>query len=325
MRVGVTLNQVSVITWFHFKRKKTLFRLAKRLVKAGAQQIEILGDLFYVKDYGQDYLRQEIDALLPLKKQGIKFSLHAPCISVVTGSHFPAIREAGIETIINVYQFMAELEPVTVTVHPNALEAVMRELKTPSKYNRKYLIRRAQKYENYALQELSKIIPSEKICMENYYDSDLKYYKRIIKKNNNSVCFDIGHYIMQNFGPNARKNVKKGTQLPYRIVEIEDCRSIPKSEKYVDLFFKKWKERRIGNIHIHNVRQKQAQRSGKLIAFTDHQPITDPRGIINIEEVCRRIKKFGYNKAIVIEEHQKNSTESVRFLREILEKIQTNS
>lgn len=325
MRVGAIFNYTAVVKGFCFKRKKVLFNQAQSFVKAGAEHIEIDTDILHLKPYKKGYLQREINALLPLKGENITFSLHAPILGIITGINYPLIRKACVKTIINHYQLLSKLEPTTITIHPEALSSVMHHLDAISPKTKKYLLDLIRKYEVESFEELTKVIPAEKICIENFHYGELAEYKKIIKKYDIGVTYDIGHYLLQNYGPCARKRVKKSAQLPFGTVEAVDCQSIPDPREYVDPFFNEWKGM-VRNIHLHNVRERRSQFSNNLRIFVDHKALNHPDGVINIEKACQRFQKFGYNGTIIIEEpHNKKITESIRYLRQILEKIQANA
>lgn len=325
MRTGAIFNLVAAIIGFQFKRKNVLLKQARSMVKSGAEHIEIITDLFRVKPYSEAYLQHEIDALATLKDEGITFSMHAPALGIITGSNHQLIREASVQTIINDYELVKPLEPTTVTIHPEALSMAIHHLRASSSKKKKFLLNLVRKYESQSLKELTAVIPPEKICIENYFYGELTEYKKIIKKFGAGVTYDIGHYLLQNFGPRARKRVNKSIQLNYGLVEARDCKTNPDPCEFVDPFFNDWKKM-VRNIHMHNIRERHQQSSHNLRLFIDHQPLVHPKGIIDIEKACQRFEYFKYNGPVIIEEHDnKNVAESISFLRNILEKIQENS
>src|SRR3989344_2488733 len=104
MRTGGIFHSESILKGFHFKKRGVLLEQAKILEKAGAEQIELTADLFDAEPFPIDYLQQEVEKLLELKKRGMLFSLHAQCIAgVATASSHERIRRASVETIIEGY------------------------------------------------------------------------------------------------------------------------------------------------------------------------------------------------------------------------------
>ncbi|MDA2922788.1 sugar phosphate isomerase/epimerase [Patescibacteria group bacterium AH-259-L07] len=325
MRTGAIFNLVTALIGFQFRRKNVLLKQAQSMAKAGVEHIEIITDFLRAKPYPERYLRNEIDALATLKDEGITFSMHAPTLGIITGANHQLIREASVKTIIDDYELITPLEPTTVTIHPEALKMAIKDLRTSDPKKKKFLLDIVRKNEALSFEELIKVIPAEKICIENYFYGELTEYKKMIKKFGAGVTYDIGHYLLQYFGPRARKKVRKSIQLDFGLVEASDWKTNPDPFEFVDPFFNAWKGM-VRSIHIHNVRPRILQVSQDPIMFRDHYPLTDPRGVVNIQKACQRFQHFKYNGPVIIEDYgNKNIAESISFLRKILEKIQQSA
>ncbi len=296
MRIGAIFPTVEILGGLRRGKRDVFLGPARKYQSAGVQHIEMTGDLFRVEPYDREYLRGEIEKLNVLAHgpHGITFGLHASCIGVNTGIHHELIREASVKTILEDWELTKSLDPKTITLHPNALAMIDAELKPKRGIARSYIIGRARENEERSIQELIKVIPQRRICYENYHEGDLKEYQVLIAKYDLGVCYDVGHHY---------------AKLPSHLA--------------LEIFFREWGRGRVRNVHLHNLRVIDPPLPYGLARYIDHRPITDKEGLIDVKWYCYLLHHVGYDGAIILEEyHNKDIVGSIKFLSEIIRKIE---
>lgn len=291
MRVGSILYSFNVIKGFYYRKSGIIEQQVEELVLAGAEHIELTADLFFAFDFSsyEQYFMQEIKRLIPFKENGITFSLHASCIGgVATGSPHWAIRKASVDAILSSYRLVGELEPTTITVHPETLIEIARDLKPQTAVAKKFLLGCALDNERKSFAEICAIIPSSKICIENFHFGDIEDYLPLILEFGLSVCYDRGHDYVQNPGPESSKK-----------------------------FFIKWGTR-IRHIHFHGVCNSKSSLPYSISQLEDHQPIVAPNVLMDIGAECATFRQSLYDGAVVLEEYNNpDIKKSVAYLRKI--------
>lgn len=307
----------------------SMFKLenqTRELLDAGNEHFELDDDLVHLKREITLWWKQQASPhLLELKKDGITYSVHLSQFGgLQIDSFIPEIRRASVEAIKRIVNFYEPLEPTTYVLHlggdrffrylnTHAIDPVLRqELDKifPHSILKKYALRKfiqvlvwwTQRHVNdtivvpsvlEALEELKKIIPAQKICLENLEYSDFDMMAdRVIPRTNSRIAFDIGHDAIRNgLGHSKQFILKYGNK--------------------------------IAQVHLHDIRQIAVMHypSGfREPVYQDHKPL-GTGGLDLKNNVLLPLKVVGFSGPIVIEDYYHDPLPSVKILKQAIDEI----
>jgi sugar phosphate isomerase/epimerase len=259
--------------------KHSLANEARRLMRAGADHIEISGEAVAVLPGPlRDKFREEAaGGLRKLReKEGVTFSVHLPFMGGVNfTTSIDSIREASFQVIKDITEQCAPLEPITYVLH---ISGLLEELMGVGLRDDAVV----EAYLSCAEESLGKIvelIPPKKLCIENLeYIAFEKLYP-LVEKFDTSVCMDVGHIKL------------RGEDIGEFITAYAD---------------------RLGQIHMHDVTWRMFDK--RVRVMDDHQELGS--GIIEVGEVIRMLRAARFTGPVVLEVHTVDPYDSVKVLRD---------
>jgi len=304
------------------------FRLGgqiEELRSAGAEHFEFDDDIIFLRPEITQWWQEQIPYLVGLKKEGVTFSRHLSQFGgLQIDSFIPEIRQASVRAMIRMIKLFEPLDPLNYVLHlgsdrffrylnTHAIDPVLRqELKKmfPHSLVKKFILRKfigflvewTQRHINEtvvvpsileAIDELKKIVPIEKICLENLENSDFDLMADMVTRRADvRICFDVGHNIIRNGLGHTKEFILKHRH-------------------------------KIAQVHLHDVRSVafMVYPSGlKEPVFQDHKPLGE--GVINLKkDVLLPLKEIGFSGPIVIEDYYHDPVPSVKILKQAIEEI----
>lgn len=350
MRVGTGLNIFKIIpsilqdAFYPGTPKLFLPCLGQisELRKAGAEHIELWGDLAFIMPEMEKWWQDRLGQLALLRNEGVTFSVHLPQFSGLNiDSFLPQIRSGAVLEIKRITEFFKPLDPLYVLhlggerffryfsghlADPILEGELGRRWGNESCLSRlkivgaKYLLHKLQAFsENFVIRkvvhknmlwsfrEIQEFIPVEKICIENLeftnFDAVMKPFLAEMPKA--SVWLDVGHLMIQRW--------------------LDDKKCFRK-------FFKKY-ENNIAGLHIHEVikvaNSFYGENEKEKAVLQDHKPLGVKEGLLPLDEILGLVRKLesatGKDLPLVVELYYHNPLSSVGFLREKIEKLRNSA
>ncbi len=306
----------------------TLENQIKELRAAGATHFELSGDLVFLKPEMTEWWRAQFPYLRKLKDEGVTYSVHLPQFcGLEIDSYIPEISAASVEAIKRMVAFFAPIDPTNFVLHLGGerfhgymnlhlVEPIIdQELtkmfpgawldKVKKKSAQKFiywLVAWAKRYTDRdiaipqivsSLRELGKAVPLKKICLENLESHDFEpMADRVLKETDVSICFDVGHSVIQ-----------------------ADLKNIAR-------FIKKYHQR-IAQLHLHDVTSvaKITYLNGQSKdILQDHKPLGT--GVVDVKkDVLEPLKKYNFAGQIVIEDYYHDPVPSIILLRKLMNEL----
>ena len=301
----------------------------QELRDAGAEHFELTADLIFLRPEVTEWWRRKMPYLSKLRKEeNVTFSVHLPQFGgVQINSYLPEIKQASLDVIKRTADFFAPLEPTGFAMHLGG-ERFFRYLSMHSigpvlsqelnKMFPKSWWGKTKKQSLYqfirlliwwikhhvndtvsvpaileSLEEIKKIVPLEKICLENLEHSDFEMMADMVtKKKNVKICFDVGHLALQSGIKDAPRFIQKYN-------------------------------RKIGQLHLHDIAVIAATiypNGEKELVLQDHKPLG--AGLLNLkEDILLPLKKIDFRGPIIIEDYYHDPVPSVKMLKQAIEEI----
>lgn len=297
----------------------------KELRDAGAEHFEIDDDLVFLRPEITQWWQSKIPYLTKLKNEGVTFGEHLPQFGgLQIDSFIPEIRDGSVRAIGRMVKLFEPLDTQNFVLHlggdrffrylnTHAIDPVLRqELDKifPHSLLEKFVLRKflqiliwwTQRHVNdtvvvpsvvEALEELKKVIPASKICLENleYSDFDMMADK-VIPRTGARICFDVGHDVIRNGLGHPKRFILKHGQ-------------------------------KIAQVHLHDVRKiaTMIYPSGyREPVWQDHKPLNE--GSLHLKsDVLLPLKQVGFSGPIVIEDYYHDPLQSVKILKQAIDEI----
>ncbi|GAB4340492.1 MAG: hypothetical protein Kow0099_16450 [Candidatus Abyssubacteria bacterium] len=283
MRIGTMIEPKKIARAFlSSDGAHSLAKEARRLMRAGANHIEISGEAVAVLPgpLREKFREEAAGGLKELHEQeGLTFSVHLPFMGGVNfTTSIDSIRHASFEVIKDITEQCAPLDPLTYVLH---ISGLLEELMGVGLRDDAVV----QAYLSCAEESLAKIvelIPPKKICIENLeYIAFEKLYP-LVEKFDTSVCMDVGHIKLRN----------------------ED----------IGVFISDYADR-LGQVHMHDVTWRMFDK--RVRVMDDHQALGS--GIIDVGEVIRMLRSARFSGPVVLEIHTVDPYDSVKILKDAVE------
>lgn len=309
----------------------TMFKLENQIEElraVGAEHFELSGDLIFLKPEMSRWWQAQFPYLRTLENAGVTFSIHLPQFCALEiDSYIPETSEASVEAIKRMIQFFQPLNPLNYILHLGgerfhgymnlhlADPIIDQELTKifPGAGLDKLKKKSAQKFLYWlvawvkrhtdrtisiprilsSLRELEKIVPLKKICLENLENHDFEpMADRVLKETDVSVCFDVGHSVLQAGLKNTARFIKKYHQ-------------------------------RLAQIHLHDVVKvaTTTYNNGQTVdLWQDHKPLGS--GVVDIKkDVLASLKKYNFSGQIIIEDYYHDPVPSIILLKKLIDEL----
>jgi len=213
------------------------------------------------------FSKEVISDLLELKeKYNLIFSGHLPYKYVDISSLNPNIRKSSLECCLWALDFGKQLNLDTYVLHLTGTEvkSILAEHTPNSKMVTNIIMQEIINNAKKSVKTLIKYINSKKICIENLPYIDFDYFLPVIEELNTSICYDVGHLLLQNKDP-------------------------------VEFFIKH--KKKIAEIHLHDVKNVTGL-SGNTRSI-DHQPLG--QGKLQFDIFWNTLKQEKYSGHLIFE------------------------
>lgn len=285
MRIGTMIEPKKVARAFlSGDENHSLANEVKRLMGAGANHIEISGEaVAALPGPLRDRFPQEASG--PLRElhenEGVTFSVHLPFFG---GVDFTTSIESIRRASVEVVREIAEhCAPLEPISYVLHVAGLLEDLMSVGLRNDDVV----EAYLANAVQSLAEMvefIPADKLCIENLeYISFDKIYP-LVERFDARICMDVGHIRLRN------ENVGEFV------------------EKYGP---------RIGHVHIHDVTYRLFDK--RVRVMDDHRGLGS--GIIDVDAIIGMLAAAGFDKAVTLEVYEVDPINSVRILKEAIEKV----
>lgn len=279
MRVGTIIEPRRIAEAFlSSDDERSLTTEAKRLVKAGADHIEINGEAIAAlpRPFQKKFSQEASVGLRGLHEDdGVSFSVHLPFLGGVNfTTSIDPIRRASIEVVKHIVDQCSPLAPVNYILHISGLLEELAELGVRGDaVSAAYLDYAAE-----SLAQITEFIPAGKLCIENLeYISFSKIYP-LVKEFNARVCMDVGHILLRN-------------------EEIED-------------FIQNY-GCRVSHVHMHDVSKRRYER--RVTVIDDHKELGS--GIIDLDAIIRMLRELDFRGPVVLEIYGTDPVNSISILK----------
>jgi sugar phosphate isomerase/epimerase len=213
------------------------------------------------------FSKKAIFKLLELKeKYDLIFSGHLPYKYVDISSLNPGIRKSSLECCFWAFEIGEQLGLDTYVLHLTGAEvnSLLAEHNPNSKIVNKIIMQEIINKAKESVGVLIKHINSKRLCIENLPYVDFDYFLPVVKELNTSICFDVGHLVLQNKSP-------------------------------IEFFLKQ--KNKIAEIHLHDVKDI-TELSGNTKSI-DHQPLGE--GKLEFDSFWRTLNQEKYSGHLIFE------------------------
>jgi len=286
MRVGTMIEPGKVARAFlGTDGKHSLAAEAKRLIDAGANHIEISGEAVAILPgpLGDKFRQEASGGLRELhEKEGVTFSVHLPFLG---GINFTTSIDSIRQGSIDVVKDITDqCSPLEPISYVLHISGLLEDLMGVGLRDPAVV----EAYLAYAVDSIKQIlefIPADKLCIENLEYISFEKIFPIVEQFDTKICMDVGHIRLRN-------------------EDIGD---------FIDTYGP-----RIGHVHMHDVTWKLFDK--RVRVMDDHLGLGT--GIIDVDDIVRRLHTAGYEGAVVLEIHVVDPIGSVGILKEAVDKAQ---
>lgn len=304
----------------------TLENQIKELRAVGAEHFELTGDLIFMKPDMAEWWQAQFPYLRKLKGEGVTFSVHLPQFCALEiDSYLPEISIASVQAIKRMIAFFEPIDPTNYVLHLGGerfhsymnlhlndpiIDQELNKMfpgawldKIKKKSTKKFLHWLTAWVRRYtdraisipqvlsALRELEKVVPLKKICLENLENHDFEMMAdQVLKETEVSICFDVGHSVIQAGVKNTARFIKKY-------------------------------HNRLTQLHLHDVTTiaKTTYNNGQTIdVLQDHKPLGT--GMVDVKkDVLEPLQKYNFTGQIVIEDYYHDPVPSVILLKKLID------
>lgn len=284
MRVGTMIEPKKVARAFlGSDGRHSLADEARRLVNAGADHIEISGEAVAVLP-GQlrDKFREEASGGLRELREtdGVTFSVHLPFMG---GVNFTTSIDSIRHASVDVVKDITEqCSPLEPISYVLHISGLLEDLMAVGLRDAAVV----EAYLSYAAESLARIVefvPPDKLCIENLEYIAFEKLLPLLEQFDTKVCMDVGHLKLRN----------------------ED----------IGEFIGKYGSR-LGEVHMHDVTWRLFDK--RVRVMDDHQTLGS--GVVGVDGVIRTLRAANFDGPVVLEVHTVDPIDSVRILREAVEK-----
>lgn len=284
MRIGAMIEPKKIARAFlSSDDSHSLARESRRLMSAGANHIEISGEAVAVLPAPlRDKFRKEAaGGLRELReKEGLTFSIHLPFMG---GVNFTTSIDSIRQASFEVIKDITEqCGPLEPLTYVLHISGLLEELMGVG-------LRDDGVVETYlacaaeSLARIVELIPARKLCIENLEYIRFENLLPLVEKFDTSICMDVGHIKLRN----------------------EDI------DEFADRYGS-----RLGEIHLHDVTWRMFDK--RVRVMDDHQGLGT--GIIDVDAIIRKLRSVGFDGPVVLEVHTVDPFDSVRILKEAVDK-----
>lgn len=284
MRIGTMIEPKKIARAFLSAEGKHSFAgEARRLIDAGANHIEISGEAVAVLPGPlRERFREEASGGLRElhERESVTFSVHLPFMG---GVNFTTSIDSIREASVNVVKDITEqCSPLEPLTYVLHVSGLLEDLMGVGLKDGQVI----EAYLAYAAESVGRIvefIPAERLCIENLEYISFEKIFPLVERFDTRVCMDVGHIRLRN----------------------EDI------GEFVDRYGP-----RLGHIHMHDVTRKLFDK--RVAVMDDHQGLGS--GIIDVDEVIQMLCAAGFDGPVVLEVHTVDPVDSVRILKEAIER-----
>lgn len=285
MRVGTMIDPKRIARAFLGGGANSLAGEARALIAAGANHIEISGEAVAVLPAPlRDRFRSEAaEGLKELhEKEGITFSVHLPFMG---GVNFTTSIDSIREASVGVVADIVEqCSPLEPITYVLHISGLLEDLMGVG-------LRDETVIETYlscaadSVAKIARLIPPSRLCIENLEYLPFDKVLPLVERFDTKVCMDVGHIKLRN-------------------------------EDIGDFVAKYGK--RLGQVHLHGVTKRLFDK--RVTVLDDHQGLES--GLIDVDAVIGLLRSAGFNGPVVLEIHAVDSIDSIRILRQAVDRQQ---
>jgi sugar phosphate isomerase/epimerase len=227
--------------------------------------------------YPQVFNQAYYTAIRDLKQElGFTSTLHLPFLWLDLCSMNEIMREASVKAICKGYEMAEAVEAEACVLH---LWGNLTQLILSMREDRSEMLALLHRQAGRSLEELSKRIPPDKICVETLEKPSFELFAGLVDLQGLRICLDIGHLYWQ-------------------------------QEGYVN-FLKRYGSL-IGEVHLHDARRKRTEAGSKVL---DHLPLGE--GDIDPAAFLKSLEELGYQGPVILENNTREDFEkSLAWLKE---------
>ncbi len=286
MRIGTIIEPRKIARAFASSDgQHSLANEVRALMKAGANHIEISGEAIAVLP-GPLRTRFAEEASTGLRdlhvNDGITFSVHLPFMG---GVNFTTSIDAIRDASVGVVKDITrQCAHLEPITYVLHVAGLLEDLMSVGLRDQAVI----DAYLSYAAESLTRIlevIPHDKLCIENLEYISFARIFPLAEKFDTKVCMDVGH-------------------IKLRSEDIGE-------------FLRKFGAR-LGQIHLHGVTKRLFDH--RVNVMDDHQGLGS--GIVDVDAVIRMARAVGFDGPVVLEVYAADPLDSVRILKEAIEKAQ---
>ena len=286
MRIGTMIPPAKVAQAFlSSDGEHSLSSEIRRLMAAGANHIEISGEaVAALPGPIRDRFPEEIsNGLQELhEKDGISYSVHLPFFGGVNFT--TSIESIRRASVEVVREIVEQCAPLEPISYVLHISGLLEDLIGVGLRNDAVV----EAYLANAIQSLEEIvefIPHDKLCIENLEYIRFEKLFPLVEKFDTKICMDVGHIRLRN----------------------EDIL------EFIDTYGP-----RIGQVHMHDVTYRMYDK--RVRVMDDHRAMGS--GIIDLDAVIEKLAGIEFEGAVSLEVYEVDPADSVRILKEAIEKVQ---
>ena len=285
MRIGTIIEPKKIARAFTSGGEHSLANEVRAFMRAGANHIEISGEAIAVLP-GPIRNRFAEEASAGLRdlheNDGITFSVHLPFMG---GVNFTTSIDSIRDASVGVVNDITrQCAPLEPITYILHIAGLLEDLMSVGLRDQTVI----DAYLSYAAESLTgilEVIPHAKLCIENLEYISFERIFPLVERFDTKVCMDVGHIKLRN----------------------ED----------IGEFLRKYGSR-LGQIHMHGVTKRLFDR--RVNVMDDHQGLGS--GIVDADAVIQMAHAIGFDGPVVLEVHAADPLNSVRILKEAIEKSQ---
>ena len=286
MRIGTMIEPKKVAQAFLGPAgDHSLAAEVKRLMAAGANHIEISGEaVAALPGPLRDRFPDEVSGGLQElhEKDGLTYSVHLPFFGGVNFT--TSIESIRRASVEVVREIVEQCAPLEPISYVLHISGLLEDLMSVGLRNDAVV----EAYLANAVQsitEMIEFIPADRLCIENLEYISYEKIFPLVEKFDTKICMDIGHIKLRN------ENI----------------------DEFIDRY-----SSRIGHVHMHDVSYRLFDK--RVRVMDDHLDLGS--GVIDVDAVIGKLASVGFDKAVTLEVHTADPADSVRILKEAIDKAQ---